>query len=598
MTQQEKVAVLYRVSTEQQGTEDDIPMQRRECQQYAHNNGWNIVEEFVEKQSGYSTAIQDRESLVNIRNLAQEGKITIVLVYMSDRLGRQTEIAGFVQGLSMLGVKLYSVREGFLSGGSHSDTLMTYIRFWMAEGESMKTSQRVRDTMKQLNAQGFYVGGTAPFGYKLVDTGIKHNSKKNKTILMLAIDEDEAPVVQLIFDMVHSQGLGSSLIAKQLNSLGYTNRGKMFRHNTISRMLRNTIYIGYKRYNLTEQLPKSKAYKYLKKDEWKFQPYKPDLVIIDEDVFKRVQDILDSRISTEPSKAMPSPSHRGMLVTGILYCGKCGTKLKTDFSAKYHKKKDGQTAVYKVYRYICPNARNQHDHGKRQWGSKTLDKMVEEEMLHVIADIKMEGIEEEVQKYRDSSLAKIQSDLNQVQKQIPKAQKGLNNAKDELRKLMVGDSVFSKEDVSEMIDSFSAELEALLERESQLSNELHSNKVSLIEIEALKQKFSNFGDLYKQADFVQQKMLLASVIDRVVAYPDKVQIMFKIGIQNVLDIDEEKLQAGQMWFTGDNSGCPNVPLRDGTGQKTTPKKEVTMKDLLETRSIEFLVEHPWDKKQS
>lgn len=235
--QKKRVLNLYRVSTLKQGTEDDIPVQRAECTQYAESNGWEVIEEITEKLSGFNTPMEERAALYKIRDMAQAGKIDIVLVYMSDRLGRQTELAGYVQGLAMLGVQVFAVKEGLLSGLEHNDNLMTYIKFWMAEVESKKTSARVKDSMKQMNEEGYYMGGPLPLGYTLKDTGIKTNSRKQKTLNKIVVLDEEAELVKLIFQLVHDKGYGASKIAQYMNNHGYTNRGKIFRHNSISRIL-------------------------------------------------------------------------------------------------------------------------------------------------------------------------------------------------------------------------------------------------------------------------------------------------------------------------------------------------------------------------
>ena len=43
---------------------------------------------------------------------------------------------------------------------------LNYIRFWQANGESQKTSMRVKTRLHQLVEDGIYTGGCAPFGYR------------------------------------------------------------------------------------------------------------------------------------------------------------------------------------------------------------------------------------------------------------------------------------------------------------------------------------------------------------------------------------------------------------------------------------------------
>ena len=170
-------------------------MQKAQCHTFAEQKGWQITKELTEKLSGYKTAIEDRETLKVIKQGAINGDFNILLVYHSDRLGRQMEYSLWIASLYNLGAQVWSVKEGELKNQEHSDTFQNFIRYWQSEGESKKTSMRIKDAMKQLNEEGYYLGGTIPYGYRLVDTGEKRNSKKDKTIKKIVINSEEAKVV-------------------------------------------------------------------------------------------------------------------------------------------------------------------------------------------------------------------------------------------------------------------------------------------------------------------------------------------------------------------------------------------------------------------
>lgn len=87
---------------------------------------------------------------------------------------------------------------------NHVDKLMNYIRFWQANGESEKTSTRVKTRLSQMVQEGMYTGGNVPYGYKLVKSGQKN--KKGKELMMVVIDEDEAPIIKSIFSMTLREG--------------------------------------------------------------------------------------------------------------------------------------------------------------------------------------------------------------------------------------------------------------------------------------------------------------------------------------------------------------------------------------------------------
>ena len=105
-----RVYCLYRVSTVQQLHEDDIPMQRQACREFAAARGWKIIKEFYEKGiSGFKIPTADRRVLQQIKKDAKQHKFDILLVFMFDRLGRRdSETPFFVEDLSMLGIEIWS----------------------------------------------------------------------------------------------------------------------------------------------------------------------------------------------------------------------------------------------------------------------------------------------------------------------------------------------------------------------------------------------------------------------------------------------------------------------------------------------------------
>ena len=90
--------------------------------------------------------------------------------------------------------------------------------------------------------KGYWNGGQAPYGYRLVDRGGKFKE--------LVVDEDEAKVVRKIFQMYAYENKGAMAIASWLNRHGVTKAARgnatmeTFGNTTIARMVVNPVYIG------------------------------------------------------------------------------------------------------------------------------------------------------------------------------------------------------------------------------------------------------------------------------------------------------------------------------------------------------------------
>lgn len=555
-----RVWASYRVSTDRQGAEgDDIPLQKSQCHAFAEKNGWEITKELTEKISGYKTAIEDRDTLKVIKQGATNGELDILLVYHSDRLGRQMEYSLWIASLYELGVQVWSVKEGELKNQEHGDALMNFIRYWQSEGESKKTSMRVKDAMRQLNEEGYYLGGTIPYGYQLVDTGIKRNSKKDKTLKKIVKNPDEAKIVSLIFDWSVSKSMGGSTIAQELNALGLSNRGKLWRHNTITRMLRNPVYMGYKKYNVTKTVgARGNKRKEAGRAEWRLQPFNPDLVIVTEEQFKKAQDLMDKRNrQTGASSKNRVPSKSNLLLSGVAVCGYCGRKLKSDFTYKKNIRKDGTEQKYRGYRYTCFHSRNDaRDHGQRHFGAVTINKQVEDETLAAISSIKLDAFNAEKDNFDFAELDARKLQLKELERQYEQASNALQNVEKLFDEVMSGKSSMGLDFVSKKMKEYGEKKIELLGQIDTLKNEISDVEVTSSDLEKLKYQLENWVDTYKNCvDLQEKKTMLSQVINEVVISKESLVIKFHITIEKALE--------GA--YYSDNQGRVNDPIPTGMG---------------------------------
>ena len=157
-----RVYCLYRVSTQKQVVEGDIPMQKQFCREFAaRQQDWQIVKEFSEKNvSGFKVSAEDRDAIQEIRQAALEKKFDILLVYMFDRLGRREDETPFVlKWFVDNGIEVWSAIEGQQRFDNHTDSLLNFIRFWQAQGESIKTSIRTKTRSGKSYRKGISVAG-------------------------------------------------------------------------------------------------------------------------------------------------------------------------------------------------------------------------------------------------------------------------------------------------------------------------------------------------------------------------------------------------------------------------------------------------------
>lgn len=429
-----KVYTLYRVSTKGQVEKDDIPMQKEACRDFAKRQGWEIVKEFSEKGvSGFKKSAKERDQLQLLQQAAANGEFDILLVFMFDRLGRRDDETPFiVEWFVKQGVEVWSVQEGQQRFDSHVDKLMNYIRYWQASGESVKTSIRTRTRMEQLTEEGHYTGGTVAFGYKRVKKG--RVNKRNQEVCELEINEEEAEIVRLIFQKYVYEGYGVKRICNYLVENNIMGRnGKNIPTTTLVRMVRNKTYLGYLiNGNVEKECP--------------------ELRIIEPEVFEKAQKLRDARRREKGEDADSYSPHA--LLCGKVFCAHCGNRLNITSSGRTRLRADGSIVKEKRYRYSCHfNVRHpgQCD-GQSGYGVTKLDAIVESVVCTKFA---------EILECSKSSLLKdmLRKDLESAEKEIAQAEKSLktkederNALKDEMIRVIRGQSVLDRETLQQLLE--------------------------------------------------------------------------------------------------------------------------------------------------
>ena len=85
-----KIAAIYaRVSSDQQKEEKTIASQTAALIEFARQENYQVPDEWVSEDEGYSGASLIRPGLERIRDLAAEGQIQAVLALSPDRLSRK-----------------------------------------------------------------------------------------------------------------------------------------------------------------------------------------------------------------------------------------------------------------------------------------------------------------------------------------------------------------------------------------------------------------------------------------------------------------------------------------------------------------------------
>jgi DNA invertase Pin-like site-specific DNA recombinase len=310
-------ALIYsRVSRDEQADEGvSLPAQVGEARRYnSRQPGWIAGEEFQDIESGRRDDRADYQRLLlAARGLVLEGKRAAVTVASLDRLGRNVaERVRAYEELKALGVTIHSAREG----GVVSE--FTYnILAAVAQEESRKLSERVRGSWPYFDEHGWHKPGSAPWGYRWRPATDKERRGLGAPRSVLEVHPDEAPYVR---EMWTRRASGESLqsIARWVAGLPAAVRGdRMLSYAAIRWLLLSPVYIARigRDHDVATCEPTPSGCPVLAEPVGRWEP------LIDDDIWNRIHD------QYRLSKALPRQASGRYMLTGLLRCHRCGSRM-------------------------------------------------------------------------------------------------------------------------------------------------------------------------------------------------------------------------------------------------------------------------------
>ncbi|MBB5153666.1 recombinase family protein [Saccharopolyspora phatthalungensis] len=298
-------AVIYlRVSSAGQVKRDydpegiSIPAQREACLRKAKDLGVTVIDEYVEP-GPTATEMTKREAFQRMpARVRGQGDVDYIIIYQLSRMARNRYDDAIVMAdLRKRGVTLVSATESI--DDSPVGQLMHGILATFNEYQSLQSGVDIAYKMGQKARNGGTIG-RARLGYL---NHIDHS--EGRVIRTIVVDDERAPLVQLAFELYDTGDYTLADLADELHDRGLRTRptakhpAKKVSINKLSQMLRDRYYLGYVTYQGEEI-------------RGRHDP------LIDEDLFDRVQDRLNSRTAAKERRRV----HHHYL-KGSVFCGRC-----------------------------------------------------------------------------------------------------------------------------------------------------------------------------------------------------------------------------------------------------------------------------------
>jgi site-specific DNA recombinase len=482
-----KAAAIYaRVSSSQQKENNTIDSQVAALLDFAQQNGYVVVPEYIFKDEGYSGAILVRPGLDRIRDLSAEGQLQALLVYSPDRLSRN-----YAYQIILLEEFAAASTEVLFFNSPKAQTpeeaLLLQFQGMIAEYERALIQERSRRG-KRFKAKAGMVNvlSGAPYGYEY----------KKKTTEMAAyyqINEQEALVVREIYRLYTEELLSIGAVARQLKDqkIPTRNRKSAWERSTIWAILRNPAYMGKACFGKTQVSCRQRITKPLRakggysirnscNTEKPMEEWIPVAVpaVISPQTFALAQERLkQNKLHSQAN------SKEASLLQGMLVCQECGYGLYRTST---------RTCKRKLYYYRCFGSDGYRYEGGRKCTclplrQDYLDELVWTKVVELLQDPSLiqTEIDRRIQESKNNNVVVHQKTallkqkaklaqamdklldayqeglipLEQLRKRMPQLQQRANATDKELSALLIGEVALNQQLQLLDVSSFSQQLQ-------------------------------------------------------------------------------------------------------------------------------------------
>lgn len=484
-----RVTFYARVSTDQ---DEQINSLENQVQYYTEliqsRPNWRFVPGYVDEGiSGGSTKKRDNFNRM-IRD-AKAGVFDFIITKEISRFSRSTlDSIRYTQELLDYNVGVFFQNDNINTLDTDSEFRLV-IMAGVAQDEIRKLSERLKFGFRQAIKNGHVLGNDKLYGY-------------DKKDCVLTVNEEEAEIIRIIFDLYGNQRLGTRTISKRLMELGYTSReGNAFNTLTIRHILENPKYKGWYCGNKSQSVDyRTKRNVLLDESEWVTYPDPSIPAIVSEELWNRANALYKRRREEMKSRSSGLSFHNRYPYSTKIYCEEHGTT----FHRQVIQTKNGQQEVWqcKVYR----------SHGRAACSAPQIRSS---DLDVILSDIFKELVRDK-EKIIDSLVTVLTNipkevDYGKLRCQVENEMDDLERKKNRLLDLSIAGAL-TVEEFKERNDAFNAQIQECQGKLTAIRQEEENQSSEELDIPAIRQALDEALRFTGEIDTA----LVATILDKVV----------------------------------------------------------------------------------
>ena len=532
-----RVTFYARVSTDQ---DEQLNSLENQVQYYTElirsKKNWTFVPGYIDEGiSGTSTKKRDEFNRM-IRD-AKAGLFDFIITKEISRFSRSTlDSIKYTQELLEHNVGVFFQNDNINTLDTDSEFRLV-IMAGVAQDEVRKLSERLKFGFRQAVKNGHVLGNDKLYGY-------------DKKDCVLTINEEEAKLVRIVFDLYANHRYGTRKISQELLKMGYTSReGNAFNTLTIRHMLENPKYKGWYCGNKTQNIDyRTRKKVFLDENEWVMYPDPSIPAIVSEEMWDRANALYKERRKESMSHSSGTSYHNRYPYSTKIICQEHGTT----FHRQVLQSASGDKEVWqcKVYR-------------QKGRAACSAPQIRSEELNQILAQIFAE-----MMKDKDAIIDSMITVMTHVPKEVDYERMlshvegeiaATKQKKDRLLDLHIAGAI-TIEEFKERNDSLNDQLKAQESQLAAIRQEQSKASSQELDIDAIRQ------ELEKQLSFEGEinAALVATILDKVIVKKESTKkeihldIYLKLGQKYEAIYSPQKISAG---INPPKNTTPKPPIR-------------------------------------
>src|SRR5215216_4055951 len=508
------------------GQAPDYPKQQLEVvRKHAREKGWELPDENVFRDDGYSGATLKRPALDALRDKARMRELEVVVVPSPDRLARNyVHQMVLIEELEKAGCKVEFVERPMSS--EPNDQLLLQIRGAVAEYERTLLAERMRRGRLAKYKAGLLLPWThTPYGLRV-------DPDRPRDPAGVSLDEAKAAVVAEIFAAYLEPGMSLFGVCRHLRQMGVPapRGGKAWSTATLRGILTNPVYAGrvyagrvrYRPARIRRSATHPIGHPHdssepLPEEEWIFVAEVP--AVVSQEQF----DLAAGKLAKNKSFARRNNNANEHLLRALVSCGEC--MLASIAVAKTFGKNNDRKQRY----YVCSGKFNKAQStpeekcASRYAPAEQLDEVVWKDLCEVLSH--PESITEALRRAHGGQW--LPQELKARQENLRQGRAALGRQLERLTEAYLGEVI--------PLAEYHRRRKDLEQRDGSLvaqERQLQAESRQRMELAGVAGSIEDFCERVRgglaEATFDQRRKLVELLIDRVIVTEEKVEIRYVI----------------------------------------------------------------------